>query len=129
MALCREGGLPLGGIRGPAVNTSTPSPVKSIKQSRDDKTKLGPFARDSVKATRKDRNFTQEIRDKINDLFAKFGCHSCGTKVAGIKSGNAVPDHVPPGSTSPGPYDLHPHCLNSSRIQGGQLRSKQYNGQ
>jgi RHS repeat-associated protein len=56
-----------------------------------------------------------------NELFEEYGCHSCGEKCAGTKSGNAVFDHQPSRSLGT-PREGYPHCLKCSRIQGGVVR-------
>jgi hypothetical protein len=50
----------------------------------------------------------------------KHGCHTCGTKDPGTKSGNAVVDHQPPSALDQ-PKDFYPHCLDCSRRQGGEV--------
>jgi RHS repeat-associated protein len=57
----------------------------------------------------------------VNELFEEFGCHSCGEKCPGTKSGNAVFDHQPSKSLGT-PREGYPHCLNCSRVQGGMVR-------
>ena len=53
----------------------------------------------------------------------KHGCHTCGTKNAGTKSGNAVADHQPPQALDD-PKEFFPHCINCARRQGGQVRQE-----
>ncbi|PZR06928.1 MAG: hypothetical protein DI539_24245, partial [Flavobacterium psychrophilum] len=67
------------------------------------------------------RNFTLSLREGLNALGEKYGCHTCGVKAPGTKSGNWIPDHQPPLSLQPdGPFELLPHCRECSVTQGGQ---------
>jgi hypothetical protein len=65
-------------------------------------------------------DFTAAERVEINALGIKTGCHSCGSKDPGTKSGNFVPDHQPPSArNSPGSSQrLYPQCIGCSRQQG-----------
>ncbi|MBF5044513.1 MULTISPECIES: RHS repeat-associated core domain-containing protein [Myxococcaceae] len=83
----------------------------------------GPHAGEGVEARGPERDFTQEERDAVNAEGADKGCHTCGTKDPGTKSGNFIPDHQPPSATvEPGtPQRLYPHCLECSRTQGGEV--------
>lgn len=51
-------------------------------------------------------------------------CHTCGTPVAGTKSGRFIVDHQPPTSLNPTmkPQQFYPHCATCSARQGGLLR-------
>jgi hypothetical protein len=46
---------------------------------------------------------------QVNDLMDKHGCHTCGTKNPGTKSGDAVADHQPPQALDE-PEIFLPHC-------------------
>ena len=61
---------------------------------------------------------------RVNQIGEKHGCHTCGTKKPGTKSGDFVPDHQPPNKLNPegGEQELYPHCIGCSRKQGGQVR-------
>jgi RHS repeat-associated protein len=87
----------------------------------------GPYAGDSIPARGPDRDFTREERNKINEIGSKTGCHTCGSKDPGTKSGDHVLDHQPANALNPsgGAQRLYPHCLTCSRIQGGQVRAGQ----
>ena len=80
----------------------------------------GPFARGWIAAPGPDRHFTDGIRREINWLGREFGCHTCGTKESGTRSGNFIPDHQHPtarireGETQ----RLYPQCVHCSRYQG-----------
>ncbi|PRP93856.1 hypothetical protein ENSA7_78970 [Enhygromyxa salina] len=84
----------------------------------------GPHAKESVTARGPRRDFSRAERDAVNELGNKSGCHTCGSKEPGTKSGDFVPDHQPPSAINPrgNPQRLYPHCLSCSRRQGGQLR-------
>jgi hypothetical protein len=87
----------------------------------------GEHAGESIPARGPDRDFTQGERDKINGIGDSSGCHTCGSTDAGTKTGNFIPDHQPPNAINPtdGKQELYPHCLNCSRLQGGQVRADQ----
>jgi RHS repeat-associated protein len=100
-----DGGKGEGGA--PGGKTSTLSP--------------GPFAKESIPG-HMGRPTAAEQR-QVNGLMEKNGCHSCGTKDPGTKSGNAVVDHQPPqklGETT----DFLPHCLSCARRQGGEVTNQ-----
>jgi RHS repeat-associated protein len=100
---------------------------KAAKGAKASTLKPGPHAKGSVPARGPDRDFTRAERDAVNDLGKKHGCHTCGTKDPGTKSGDFVPDHQPPNAVNPprNPQKLYPHCLGCSRRQGGELRTQQ----
>jgi RHS repeat-associated protein len=85
----------------------------------------GPHAGESIEARGPERDFTPAERDKIDEIGAETGCHTCGTTDPGTKSGRFVPDHQPPTAISePGtPQRLYPHCINCSRVQGGEVNA------
>jgi hypothetical protein len=80
----------------------------------------GPFAGESIAARGPGRDFNVWERREGNRIFARTGCHTCGTFDAGTPSGNCVLDHQPP--TAWNPYRrvqrLYPHCLGCSSRQG-----------
>ena len=84
---------------------------------------VGSNAGESIIARGKGRNFTAAERTKINKIGETTGCHTCGVKTPGTKSGNFVPDHQPPsGLVADGtPQNLYPHCSGCSAKQGGQV--------
>ncbi len=100
-----------------------------VEQSTKDATKKadtlkrGPFAKKSIPARGPERNFTKAERDQINMIGNETGCHTCGTKNPGTKSGNHIPDHQPANAlnTSGGQQRLYPHCKNCSGRQAGQV--------
>ncbi|HEX7174811.1 MAG TPA: RHS repeat-associated core domain-containing protein [Pyrinomonadaceae bacterium] len=84
----------------------------------------GPHAGESIPARGPQRDFTPQERSDINRIGQETGCHTCGSKDPGTKSGNHIPDHQPPNQLNPngGPQELYPHCLSCSRTQGGEVR-------
>jgi RHS repeat-associated protein len=84
----------------------------------------GPFAGESIPARDSGRQFTVEERTLINNIGKETGCHTCGTKDPGTKSGNFILDHQLPSAINPAgvPQRLFPQCLQCSLRQGGQIR-------
>ncbi|MGZ3182660.1 MAG: RHS repeat domain-containing protein [Telluria sp.] len=101
--------------------------IASSTDGNKDTLKPGEHAGESVPARSPDRDFTKDERDKINQIGGSSGCHTCGSTDPGTSSGNFVPDHQPPNALNPtgGQQQLYPHCLNCSRVQGGQVRGEQ----
>ncbi len=127
LVLFEAGGATLQGMKGPAK-------ISSIADDAADAVttlKPGPFASKSVPARGKAQTFTSGERNQINAIGAESGCHTCGAKVAGTKSGNFVPDHQPVSALVPNgtPQSLYPHCIGCSRSQGGTVSQiKRKNG-
>jgi RHS repeat-associated protein len=98
---------------------------KNLLKSAVDTTKPGPNAGDSVPARGPQRDFTPAERDAVNKAGQDTGCHSCGTKDPGTKSGNFVPDHQPPNALNQNnqPQRLYPQCKTCSQTQGGQVNA------
>jgi RHS repeat-associated protein len=108
-------------------NESAPSPSSDKPSGSNENGSTlqpGEHAGDSIPARGPGRDFTPEEREKINEIGEKSGCHTCGTKDPGTKSGNFVPDHQPPSAVNPEgkPQRLYPQCLGCSRTQGGEVR-------
>lgn len=84
---------------------------------------IGPFARDSIPARSEKRDFNVLERVDINRLGLLHGCHTCGTRDPGTRSGNFIPDHQRPSSVNtPGEQQrLFPQCLSCSSRQGARL--------
>lgn len=100
--------------------------ISVVAKRKPSTLKPGPHAGKSIPAKKgKSRNFSKQERNKINEIGNKTGCHTCGTKDAGTKSGNFIPDHQPPNATAPDgiPQRLYPHCKSCSASQGGTIRS------
>jgi hypothetical protein len=86
----------------------------------------GPHSGESIPARGPQRDFRPGERAKVNEIGRDTGCHTCGTKNPGTKSGNFVPDHQPPSKVNPlgSPQNLYPHCKTCSNSQGGTLSHK-----
>lgn len=104
------------------IVTGFGSEVKSVT-NKADTLNPGPFAKESIPARGPERNFTKAERDQINNIGNETGCHTCGIKEPGTKSGNYIPDHQPANAlnTSGGPQKLYPHCKKCSGRQAGQV--------
>jgi len=63
---------------------------------------------------------TAAEQKQVNALMEKYGCHTCGTKKPGTKSGDAVVDHQPPQALGDTEQFL-PHCIDCMRRQGGEV--------
>lgn len=85
----------------------------------------GPHASESIPARGPGRDFTAAERKAVNEIGRKHGCHTCGTKNPGTKSGDFIPDHQPPSQLAPGqPQRLFPHCKACSLRQGGEVNAE-----
>jgi len=80
--------------------------------------KPGPYAKESIPAH--PGKPTAAEQRQVNELMQKHGCHTCGTKNPGTKSGNAVADHQPPQKLAD-PKAFYPHCIHCARRQGGEV--------
>ena len=82
----------------------------------------GPYARESIPAGPGARPSAAQQR-QINEMGNANGCHTCGTKNPGTKSGNFVGDHQPPTKLNPagGQQRYYPQCQNCSNVQGGRV--------
>jgi hypothetical protein len=83
--------------------------------------KPGPYAKESIPAHR--GRPTAEEQRQVNKLMKEHGCHTCGTKEPGTKSGNAVADHQPPQALGE-PERFYPQCNNCKARQGGEVRQE-----
>lgn len=90
----------------------------SVVAKKVDTLKMGPFARESIPAHR--GKPTAAEQQQVNELMNKHGCHTCGTKDPGTKSGNAIADHQPAQALGE-PTIFLPHCNHCKAIQGGQV--------
>jgi RHS repeat-associated protein len=79
--------------------------------------KPGPFAKESIPGHM--GKPTAAEQKQVNALMEKNGCHTCGTKNPGTKSGNSVVDHQPPQALGETKKFL-PHCIDCMRRQGGE---------
>jgi hypothetical protein len=83
----------------------------------------GPFAVESQPARGSGRRWTaDEIREN-NRIGRTYGCHTCGTKDPGTRSGNFFVDHQPPNvrNNRGRPQRIFPHCMICSARQGNWL--------
>jgi hypothetical protein len=79
----------------------------------------GPYAVQSVPAKGPGRPNAATQR-AINELGELYGCHTCGSRVPGTKSGNWIGDHQPPSALARGQaQSYYPQCRVCSSIQGG----------
>ena len=91
--------------------------VASREAAKGATLKPGPFAKESIPGHM--GKPTAAEQKQVNALMEKNGCHTCGTKDPGTKSGNSVVDHQPPqalGETK----EFLPHCIDCMRRQGGE---------
>ena len=68
--------------------------------------------------------FTADERRAINRIGAETGCHTCGTKDPGTRSGNFICDLQPPSALNwqGRPQRIAPHCLFCKKVQGTAIR-------
>lgn len=86
--------------------------------------KPGPHAGDSVPTTTP--RVTSAQKAELTKIGQETGCHSCGTKEFGTRSGKPVGDHQPPTAlTQPGQEQrLYPQCATCSAKQGAEVRKE-----
>jgi RHS repeat-associated protein len=85
-------------------------------------TSPGPHAKKSIPLRRVGKRATPKQQRVINRIGRKHGCHRCGTRNPGTKSGNFVLDHQQPTCLTGGrPQRGYPHCLACAKYQGGRL--------
>jgi RHS repeat-associated protein len=108
-------------LKNEEANTNKPAADK--KAEKPNTLVPGEFAKESIPARGPEKTFTPEERKEVNELGEKNGCHSCGSKEPKTKSGNFIPDHQTPSALNEAgvPQRLYPHCLDCSRLQGGQV--------
>jgi len=100
-----------------------PGPSGASSAAAAAKVGPGPFSKGSIPAGPSAKPTAAQQR-KINALGQKNGCHTCGTKQPGTKTGNFVGDHQPPTKMNPpgSQQRYHPQCKGRSDVQGGRLR-------
>ena len=83
--------------------------------------KPGPHAGESIPV--KPGRPTPAQQTEINRIGRDTGCHTCGAKDPGTKSGNHVLDHQPPSALKPPGAEQrgYPHCIDCMRRQGGEV--------
>jgi hypothetical protein len=116
-------GSAVNGIRGVIAARVAGEALEAGASAADDATYLlrpGRFATESIPARGSAQTFTASERAAVNKIGYADGCHSCGVKIPGTKSGNFVPDHQPVSALNnpPVPQGLYPQCLSCSREQG-----------
>jgi RHS repeat-associated protein len=113
-------GLAVLAARGSPVTLGASVESVSAKELSHPTFRPGPFASESLPARSSARDFTAVERAEGKRIFAETGCHTCGTKNPGTKSGNPVLDHQPVSSLNRdgAPQRLYPQCLSCSREQG-----------
>jgi RHS repeat-associated protein len=101
-------------------------PVPTRSSTRPSTLRPGPFAGDSIPSRGPGPLNAAEQR-ALNQIGNTSGCHTCGASEPGTTSGNWIGDHQPPSAmTLPGQAQRrYPHCLDCSKIQGGQVRAWQ----
>ena len=115
---------PFDAVRHPILTTRTV--VSNVRRAFDSTLaatlKPGRFARYSIPARGSERNFTRSERAAINELGQRYGCHTCGTRDPGTRTGNFIPDHQTPNQlASQVRQRLYPHCKSCSSRQGGHV--------
>lgn len=84
---------------------------------------VGPFVRRWIEAPNSGRPLRKDERELINRFGREDGCHRCGTREPGTRTGNFVGDHQRPKSMGD-PTAIYPHCIGCSRSQGGYVKGK-----
>lgn len=127
-AAAMDGPLPFGDIIGGGLliyDVVTTVFGGAVYSDSDVPSNVGPgeYAEESVPAGPSPRP-TKEQQEQINENGDRYGCHTCGTKNPGTKSGNWIGDHQDPTIiNAPGkPQVYYPHCVGCSNAQGGRLR-------
>ncbi|WP_025753467.1 DNRLRE domain-containing protein [Priestia megaterium] len=88
--------------------------------------KPGKYAKHSIPARSTSSRLNKKERKVLNKIGNKYGCHSCGVKTPGTKSGNWIADHQPVTKLNKKKKKqrLYPHCTKCSSRQGGLTRHK-----
>jgi hypothetical protein len=87
--------------------------------------KPGPYAHGSIPARGPGTSWLTSEREAIDSLGAKFGCHTCGARISGLKSNHWILNHQPVSKLNfrNKKQRLYPHCLSCSRRQGGEVNT------
>ncbi|WP_281167662.1 RHS repeat-associated core domain-containing protein, partial [Uliginosibacterium gangwonense] len=117
---------PIGLAGGMNIYQYAPNPIRWIDPlglASDETLKPGPFATESIPARGPARDFTLAERQQINAIGYRDGCHTCGSKDPGTKSGDFILDHQTPNALNEqgDPQRLYPHCKRCSLKQAGQV--------
>jgi RHS repeat-associated protein len=104
-----------------AAEGESPVVFEPVIRPRFKTLRPGPYAAESIPLPNAGRPATAAQQRLINDIGREFGCHTCGSRVPGTKSGNFILDHQPPTMMLfPGvPQRGYPQCLHCSSILGG----------
>jgi len=80
----------------------------------------GPYGKESIPAREPERDFTPDERAAIDRMGRDNGCHTCGAKDPGTRSGHVIPDHQPVSALNKTgePQRLYPQSLSCSREEG-----------
>ena len=119
-----EEGLGMGGKPSAASPSSEfDAPRPEVHFAADNGVGPGAHAGESIPAGPGPRPSAAQ-QGEINRIGQDTGCHTCGTKDPGTKSGNFVGDHQPPTKINPpgSPQKYYPQCQGCSNIQGGKVR-------
>ena len=121
VAVSAEGAFTISLAPGAVATTARPDTAAPTRSTL----KPGPYASESIPARGPGRDFTAAEREAVNRIGRKHGCHTCGNKEPGTKSGDFIPDHQPPSQLSPGQTQrLFPHCKACSLKQGGEVNAE-----
>ncbi|AOS00322.1 tRNA(Glu)-specific nuclease WapA [Bacillus subtilis] len=87
--------------------------------------KPGKYAKRSIPARSTSSRLNKKERRVLNKIGNKYGCHTCGRRHPGTKSGNWIADHQPVSKLrKKGQRQrLYPHCQTCSGKQGGYTSS------
>jgi RHS repeat-associated protein len=82
--------------------------------------------RGGVPLARPNKRLSPSEQAQVNLDGSRFGCHSCGSRSPGTRSGNWIGDHQLPKSQnlSGNSQSAYPHCATCSSKQGAHLRWK-----
>lgn len=80
--------------------------------------RLGPYAREWIQSPVTGKRLTRKQQSEVDGIGRKYGCHGCGSKEPGTRSGSFFGDHQMPKSLG-NPKIIVPHCSFCSSSQGG----------
>ncbi|MCW6510976.1 DUF1073 domain-containing protein [Lichenifustis flavocetrariae] len=89
----------------------------------------GPYAREAIRVTNSGK-ISPLIQRQNTETGYRWGCHRCGSKEPGSKSGQFYLDHqVPTALNDAGSEQfIYPHCRTCSDMQGGIISSLKKKG-
>lgn len=94
-------------------------------QVRLPRTGIGPYAEEWIPAPATNRKLNRAEQTAIDRIGRTHGCHRCGIKTSGLRSGHFIGDHQVPSSVGK-PSRIYPHCWWCSNSQGGFLSKRRY---